>query len=71
VVLIAGLVELAIGLYVAGSLKSSIMALLTWTAAGTLAHGIGQVALAVLVRKIGRHVAAPRAVSKHRNNGTG
>jgi uncharacterized membrane protein HdeD (DUF308 family) len=61
VVLIAGLAELAIGLCVAGSMKSSIMALLTWTAAGTLAHGIGQVALAFLVRRIGRHHATRRA----------
>ena len=61
VVLIAGLVELAIGLCIAGSLKSSIMALLTWTAAGTLAHGIGEVALAFLVRRIGRHLATRRA----------
>ena len=60
VLLIASLTELAIGLSVAGSLKAPIMALLTRTTAGTLVHGIGEIALAFLVRRIGRHVAAPR-----------
>ncbi len=60
VLLIASLTELAIGLSVAGSLKAPIMALLTWTTAGTLVHGIGEIALAFLVRGIGRHVAARR-----------
>jgi predicted membrane protein len=60
VLLIASLTELAIGLSVASSLKAPIMALLTWTTAGTLIHGIGEIALAFMVRRIGRHVAAPR-----------
>jgi uncharacterized membrane protein HdeD (DUF308 family) len=60
VLLIASLTELAIGLSVASSLKAPIMALLTWTTAGTLVHGIGEIALAFLVRRIGRHVAARR-----------
>ena len=60
VLLIASLTELAIGLSVAGSLKEPIVALLTRTTAGTLVHGIGEIALAFLVRRIGRHVAAPR-----------
>ena len=60
VLLIASLTELAIGLSVAGSLKAPIMALLTRTTAGTLVHGIGEIALAFLVRRIGQHVAAPR-----------
>ncbi len=60
VVLIAGLAELAIGLTIAGSLTVSITTLLTWVAAGTLVHGIGQFAAAFLVRKVGRHVAARR-----------
>jgi len=60
VLLIASLTELAIGLSVAGSLKAPIMALLTRITAGTLVHGIGEIALAFLVRRIGRHVAAPR-----------
>ena len=55
---IASLTELAIGLSVAGSLKAPIMTLLTWTTAGTLVHGIGEIALAFLVRGIGRHVTA-------------
>jgi uncharacterized membrane protein HdeD (DUF308 family) len=60
VLLVASLTELTIGLSVAGSLKAPIMALLTRTTAGTLVHGIGEIALAFLVRRIGRHVAAPR-----------
>ena len=60
VLLIASLTELAIGLSVASSLKAPIMALLTKTTAGTLVHGIGEIALAFLVRRIGQHVAAPR-----------
>ena len=60
VLLIASLTELAIGLSVAGSLKAPTMALLTRTTAGTLVHGIGEIALAFLVRRIGQHVAAPR-----------
>jgi uncharacterized membrane protein HdeD (DUF308 family) len=58
VLLIASLTELAIGLSVAGSSKATIIALLTWTTAGTLVHGIGEIAAAFLVRRIGRHVAA-------------
>jgi uncharacterized membrane protein HdeD (DUF308 family) len=58
VLLIASLTELAIGLSVAGSLKAPIMTLLTWITAGTLVHGIGEIASAFLVRGIGRHVAA-------------
>lgn len=60
VLLVASLTELTIGLSVAGSLKAPIMALLTRTTAGTLVHGIGEIALAFLVRRIGQHVAAPR-----------
>jgi uncharacterized membrane protein HdeD (DUF308 family) len=60
VLLIASLTELAIGLSVAGSSKATIIALLTWTTAGTLVHGIGEIAAAFLVRRIGRHVAARR-----------
>ena len=60
VLLVASLTELTIGLSVAGSLKAPIMALLTRTTAGTLVHGIGEIAAAFLVRRIGRHVAARR-----------
>jgi uncharacterized membrane protein HdeD (DUF308 family) len=55
---IASLAELAIGLSVAGSLKAPIVTLLTWTTAGTLVHGVGEIASAFLVRRAGRHVAA-------------
>jgi uncharacterized membrane protein HdeD (DUF308 family) len=60
VLLIASFTELAIGFSVADSLKAPTMALLIRTTAGTLVHGIGELALAFLVRGIGRHVAARR-----------
>jgi uncharacterized membrane protein HdeD (DUF308 family) len=59
--LIAGLAELAIGLWVAASLQASITTLLIWVAAGTLVHGIGQIASAFVVREVGKHLAARRA----------
>ncbi|MDT5231398.1 MAG: hypothetical protein QOI39_1898, partial [Mycobacterium sp.] len=49
---------LAVLFVVAGSLRAPIMTLLTWITAGTLVHGIGEIASAFLVRGIGRHVAA-------------
>jgi hypothetical protein len=55
---IASLTELAIGLSIAGSLKAPITTLLTWTTAGTLVHGIGEIPLALQVSRIGQHVAA-------------
>jgi uncharacterized membrane protein HdeD (DUF308 family) len=57
--LIAGLAELAIGLWVATSLHASITTLLISVAAGTVVHGIGDIRSAFLVRKIGRHADAP------------
>jgi hypothetical protein len=39
-------------------LKAPIVTLLTWTTAGTLVHGVGEIASAFLVRRAGRHVAA-------------
>jgi uncharacterized membrane protein HdeD (DUF308 family) len=60
VLLITSLIDLAIGLSIAGSLKGSIMTLLAWATAGTLVHGIGEIALAFLVRGIGRDVPARR-----------
>jgi uncharacterized membrane protein HdeD (DUF308 family) len=59
--LIAGLAELAIGLWVATSLHGSITALLISIAAGTVVHGIGDIRSAFLVRKIGQHVATRSA----------
>jgi predicted membrane protein len=41
-------------------LKAPIMTLLAWATAGTLVHGIGEIALAFLVRGVGRNVAARR-----------
>ena len=58
--LIAGLAELAIGLWVATSLHASIPTLLISVAAGTVVHGIGDIRSAFLVRNIGQHVAARR-----------
>jgi uncharacterized membrane protein HdeD (DUF308 family) len=60
VLLIASLTELAIGFSVTSSLRAPITTLLTWTTAGILVHGIGEVAFAFLVRLIGRRVAARR-----------
>lgn len=59
--LIAGLAEVAIGMYVATSLHASITTLLISVAAGTVVHGVGDVTSAFLVRKIGQQVAARRA----------
>jgi uncharacterized membrane protein HdeD (DUF308 family) len=59
--LIEGLAELAIGVWVATSLHASIIALLSWVAAGTVVHGIGEIRSAFLVRKVGRRVAVPQA----------
>jgi len=55
---IARLCELAIGLHIAGSLHAPIITLLTWTTAGTVAHGIGEVAMAFVVRRV--HVRLAR-----------
>jgi len=60
VLLIASLTELAIGLHVAGSLKAPITALLTWTTAGTIVHGIGEIALAFSARRTARSVGNRR-----------
>ena len=47
-------------LLITGSLKATIMTLLAWATAGTLVHGIGEIALAFLVRGVGRNVASRR-----------
>jgi uncharacterized membrane protein HdeD (DUF308 family) len=59
--LIASLVELAIGSWVAASLQSSVTALLMWVAAGTIVHGVADISSAFLVRTIGRRVKAQQA----------
>ena len=60
VLLVVGLAELAIGLWTAGGWKASFVALVAWIAAGTMIHGVGQIASAFLVREIGHDVAARR-----------
>ena len=60
VLLVVGLTELAIGLWAAGGWKASIVALVAWIAAGTMLHGVGQIASAFLVREIGHDVATRR-----------
>ncbi|MBV8294650.1 MAG: DUF308 domain-containing protein [Mycobacterium sp.] len=63
--LIAGLAELAIGMWVATSLHASLTALLTLVGAGTVVHGIGDIGSAFLVRKIGRHAAPATSAGDH------
>jgi uncharacterized membrane protein HdeD (DUF308 family) len=57
VLLLAGLAELAIGFWAAGSWKVSVVLLVSFVAAGALIHEIGQIASAFLVRKVGRVLA--------------
>jgi uncharacterized membrane protein HdeD (DUF308 family) len=64
--LIAGLAELAIGLWVVTSLHASITTLLISVAAGTVVHGIGDIRSAFLVRKIGQHLAPATSAGDHR-----
>ena len=56
VLLLVGLAELAIGFWAAGSWKVSVIVLVSWVAAGALLHGIGQIASAFVVRRVGRSV---------------
>ena len=58
VLLLVGLAELAIGFWAAGSWKVSVIVLVSWVAAGALLHGIGQIASAFVVRRVGRSVEA-------------
>jgi uncharacterized membrane protein HdeD (DUF308 family) len=58
VLLIVGLAELAIGFWAAGSWKVSVVVLVSWVAAAALIHGIGQIASAFLVRRVGHGAAA-------------
>ena len=46
VLLIAGLIELGLGFWAAGSWNVSVVVLVAWVAAGALVHGIGEIALA-------------------------
>jgi uncharacterized membrane protein HdeD (DUF308 family) len=56
--LLVGLLELGIGFWAAGSWKASVTVLVSWVAAGALLHGVGQIAAAFVVRRVGRDVAA-------------
>jgi uncharacterized membrane protein HdeD (DUF308 family) len=58
VLLLVGIAEIAIGFWAAGSWNVSVVVLVSWVAAGALIHGVGQIASAFLVRKVGHGVAA-------------
>ncbi|MDT5176940.1 MAG: hypothetical protein QOJ95_1138 [Mycobacterium sp.] len=58
VLLLVGIAEIALGFWAAGSWNASIVVLVSWVAAGALIHGIGQIASAFLVRKVGHSAAA-------------
>ena len=58
VLLLVGIAEIAIGFWAAGSWQVSVVVLVSWVAAGALIHGIGQIASAFLVRKVGHSAAA-------------
>jgi uncharacterized membrane protein HdeD (DUF308 family) len=58
--LIVGLAELAIGFWAAGSWKASVVVLVSWVAAGALLFGVGQIASAFVVRRVGRGAEAIR-----------
>ena len=57
VLLLVGLAELAIGFWAAGSWKVSVV-VVSWVAAGALLHGVGQIASAFVVRRVGRSAEA-------------
>ena len=58
VLLLVGIAEIAIGFWAAGSWNVSVVVLVSWVAAGALVHGVGQIASAFLVRKVGHGAAA-------------
>jgi uncharacterized membrane protein HdeD (DUF308 family) len=58
VLLLVGIGEIAIGFWAAGSWNVSVVVLVSWVAAGALIHGVGQIASAFLVRKVGDGAAA-------------
>jgi uncharacterized membrane protein HdeD (DUF308 family) len=55
--LMVGMGELALGLWAAGPWKASFPALMAWIAAGTVLHGVGQIASGFLMRGVGHDVA--------------
>jgi uncharacterized membrane protein HdeD (DUF308 family) len=58
VLLIVGLAELALGFWAAGSWNVSVAVLVSWVAAGALIHGVGEIAAAFAVRKVGHGAGA-------------
>ena len=58
VLLLVGIAEIAIGFWAAGSWNVSVVVLVSWVAAGALIFGVGQIASAFLVRKVGHGAAA-------------
>jgi uncharacterized membrane protein HdeD (DUF308 family) len=64
VLLLAGLAELALGFWAAGSWKASATLLVAWVAAAALVHGVGQIAAAFTLRSIHRGLSTfPEMVS--------
>jgi uncharacterized membrane protein HdeD (DUF308 family) len=59
--LMVGLGQLALGFCAAGPWKTSFSALMAWIAAGTMLHGVGQIASGFLVRELGHDVATGHA----------
>jgi uncharacterized membrane protein HdeD (DUF308 family) len=58
VLLIAGLIELGLGFWAAGSWNVSVVVLVAWVAAGALVHGIGEIALAFQIHQGRRGITA-------------
>jgi uncharacterized membrane protein HdeD (DUF308 family) len=58
VLLLVGIAEIAIGFWAAGSWNVSVVVLVSWVAAGAIIFGVGQIASAFLVRKVGHGAAA-------------
>jgi uncharacterized membrane protein HdeD (DUF308 family) len=58
VLLIAGLIELGLGFWSAGSWNNSVVVLVAWVAAGALVHGIGEIALAFQIHQGRRGITA-------------
>src|SRR5882762_7226348 len=56
--LIAGLIELGLGFWAAGSWNVSVVILVAWVAAGALLHGIGEIALAFQIHQGRRGITA-------------
>jgi uncharacterized membrane protein HdeD (DUF308 family) len=52
VLLLAGLAELALGFWAAGSWKASATLLVAWVAAAALVHGVGQITAAFILHRI-------------------